>query len=72
MVQRFAVILSSHCACAVQYAAPVNGYKPHRGFGFVEFSTEEEATKALKESHVIKDVAIRVTSAKGEAKVRSG
>ena len=52
----------------VQYAAPVNGYKPHRGFGFVEFATEEEATKALKATHEIKGANVRVTSAKGEAK----
>jgi hypothetical protein len=32
----------------VQFANSVNGYKPHRGFGFVEFSTEDEATAALK------------------------
>jgi len=65
--EKFGKVENAYLA-EVQYAAPVNGYKPHRGFGFVEFSTEEEATKALKESHVIKDVAIRVTSAKGEAK----
>merc|ERR1711916_234948 len=48
------------------YAASVNGYKPHKGFGFVEFATENEATAALREAHNLKGAVIRVTSAKGE------
>jgi len=55
----------------VQYAAKVNGYKPHRGFGFVVYSSEAEATKALQAApHTLKGAQIRVTSAKGEPSER--
>ncbi len=45
--EKFGKVVNAYLA-EVQYAHSVNGYKPHRGFGFVEFSSEEEATAALR------------------------
>jgi RNA recognition motif-containing protein len=64
---KFGKVVNAYLA-EVQYAHSVNGYKPHRGFGFVEFATEEEATAALKAQHTIKGASVRTTSAKGEPK----